>query len=289
MSASAEPLLLPPAPAGDGAAPARSWLLPVLGLAALAFLLLPYGGLVLTTPWTRLAPDAGDWAAVRTSVVETLAALALVVAGGTPLAWWLARRGRRGRVALDALLLLPLLTPPLAMGLLLAMAYGPYTIPGEAARALGIELTNTPAAFLLAQVYASAPYYILAARAAFEGVPREYEEIARTLGRAPAHVFWHVSLPLARRGIATGIALAWVRALGEFGIALIVAYYPQGIPVRLWVDLQDSGLGAVYPVLWVFFLIGLPLPLALGLWGRGSHDGSLEAGSGGNQEARHVA
>ena len=74
MSASAEPLLLPPAPGGAEAAPNRSWLLPLLGLAALGFLLLPYGGLVLTTPWARLAPDAGDWAAVRTSVVETLAA-----------------------------------------------------------------------------------------------------------------------------------------------------------------------------------------------------------------------
>lgn len=271
MSASTEPLLALPAPAPEDVARARSWLAPLLGLAALGFLLIPYGGLALTTPWARLAPDAGDWAAVRTSIVETLAALAVVVSGGTPLAWWLARRGRRGRAVLDALLLLPLLTPPLAMGLLLAMAYGPYSIPGQAAAALGIELTNTPAAFLLAQIYASAPYYVLAARAAFEAVPREHEEISRTLGRGPFHTFWHVSLPLARLGLATGIALAWVRALGEFGIALIVAYYPQGIPVRLWVDLQDSGLPAAYPVLWIFFVIGLPLPLALGLWARSRH------------------
>lgn len=275
MSASAEPLLAPPGPASGMAATdgprARSWLLPVLGLLALGFLLLPYAGLLFTTPWQRMAPDAGDWAAVRTSVVGTLLALALVVAGGTPLAWWMARRGRRGRALLDALVLVPLLTPPLAMGLLLAIAYGPYSAVGRAAGGLGLDLTNTPAAFLLAQVYASAPYYVLAARAAFEGVPREYEDIARTLGRGPWHSFWHVSLPLARLGLATGLALAWVRALGEFGIALIVAYYPQGIPVRLWVDLQDTGLSAVYPVLWVFFLIGLPLPLALGLWGRGRH------------------
>lgn len=277
MSMSAEPLLSAGPPAsgpglgGGGAAPAHSWTLPVLGLLALGFLLLPYAGLVLTTPWTRMAPDAGDWASVRTSVAGTLLALGLVVLGGTPLAWWMARRGRRGRALLDGLLLVPLLTPPLAMGLLLAMAYGPYSPIGRAAGGLGLDFSNTPAAFLLAQVYASAPYYVLAARAAFEGVPREYEDIARTLGRGPWHTFWHVSLPLARLGLATGMALAWVRALGEFGIALIIAYYPQGIPVRLWVDLQDTGLSAVYPVVWMFFLIGLPLPLALGLWGRGRH------------------
>ena len=277
MSGGTEPLLSVAAPGPRRSGPeaetgaGRSWTLPVLGLLALGFLLIPYAGLLITTPWQRIAPDPEDWAAVGTSVGGTLLALVLVVLGGTPLAWWMARRGRRGRALLDALLLVPLLTPPLAMGLLLAMAYGPYSAIGRAAGGLGLDLTNTPAAFLLAQVYASAPYYVLAARAAFEGVPREYEDIARTLGRGPWHGFWHVSLPLARLGLATGMALAWVRALGEFGIALIIAYYPQGIPVRLWVVLQDTGLSAVYPVLWVFFFIGLPLPLLLGLWGRGRH------------------
>ncbi|MDE2006772.1 MAG: ABC transporter permease subunit [Rhodospirillales bacterium] len=271
MTTAADPLLDVAAAPEDTPA-RRAPLLALAGLAALGFLLIPYAGLALTTDWARLAPEPGDWESVRVSAGETLAALALVLAGGTPLAWWLARRGPRLRPLLDALLLIPLLTPPLAMGLLLAMAYGPYSVPGAFARRLGIELTNTPAAFLLAQIYASAPYYVLAARAAFEGVPREFEDIARTLGRGAWHRFFHVSLPLARLGLATGLALAWVRALGEFGVALIVAYYPQGIPVRLWVDLQDSGLAAVYPLLWVLFAIGLPLPLALGLWARGHHE-----------------
>ncbi len=242
-----------------------------LGALALGFLLIPYAGLALTTDWGALAPSAGDWDAVATSVGATLAALALVVAGGTPLAWWLATRTPRLRVLLDALLLLTLLTPPLAMGLMLAIAYGPYSPIGRAAAHVGVELSNTPAAFLLAQIYAAAPYYVLAARGAFESVPAEYQDIARTLGRGPWYSFWHVSLPLARLGLATGLALAWVRALGAFGVALIIAYFPQGIPVRLWVDLQDSGLAAVYPLLWAFFLTGLPLPLLLGLWARGRH------------------
>lgn len=267
----AEPLLA----LGDGAheagSPSPLRLAAPAGMAALAFLLIPYLGLALTTNWRAIAPSAGDWQAVWTSVGATLAALVVVVVGGTPLARWLAVRRPRGRALLDALLLLTLLTPPLAMGLMLAIVYGPYSAIGAAAGHFGLELTNTPAAFLLAQIYASAPYYVLAARAAFESVPAEYPDIARTLGRGPWYSFWHVSLPLARLGLATGLALAWVRALGEFGVALIIAYFPQGIPVRLWVDLQDTGLSAVYPLLWVFFLIGLPLPLALGLWARGHH------------------
>ena len=75
-------------------------------------------------------------------------------------------------------------------------------------------------------------------------------------------------MPLARLVLAAGIALAWVRALGEFGIVLILAYHPQGIPVKLWVNLQDIGLAAVYPLLWVFFLVAMPLPLILGLASR---------------------
>jgi molybdate/tungstate transport system permease protein len=77
-----------------------------------------------------------------------------------------------------------------------------------------------------------------------------------------------VTVPLARLGIAVGLAIAWVRALGEFGIVLIVAYFPQGIPVKLWVNLQDIGLDAVYPLLWLFFLVALPLPLILGIVSR---------------------
>ena len=154
------------------------------------------------------------------------------------------------------------------MGILLTTLYGPYGPVGSVVARTGVELTNSAAAFVLAQFYGALPYYVVAARAAFEGVPRELEHIALTLGKSPWQTFWQVSMPLARLGLAAGIALAWVRALGEFGIVLILAYYPQGIPVKLWVNLQDIGLPAVYPLLWVFFLVAMPLPLLLGLASR---------------------
>ncbi len=237
-------------------------------LGALAFLILPFIGFVLATPWAHLHTAPGDFDALWVSVAYTFIALILIVLGGTPLAYSMARHDFRAKWLCEALILLPLLTPPLAMGILLTLFYGLYGWAGSAARTFSLELTNTPAAFVLAQVYAAAPYFIIAARSAFEGVDPELEQISLTLGRTPLQTFWRVTLPLARLGLAVGVALAWVRALGEFGIVLIIAYFPQGIPVKLWVNLQDIGLDAVFPLLWIFFLVALPLPLVFGIVSR---------------------
>lgn len=236
-----------------------------LGSLALLFLALPFAGLLLATDWLNFEFARGDGRAVAVSVGYSLVALVPVLGLGTPLAWWLARHRFRGQWLVDSVLLAALLTPPLAMGLLLAGIYGPYGSIGGLLERAGVLLTNSAPAFVLAQFYAALPYYVIAARAAFEGVPRELEQIALTLGHSPARAFFSVSLPLARLGLAAAVALAWVRALGEFGAVLVIAYYPQGIPVKLWVNLQNIGLSAVYPLLWVFFVVALPLPLLLGL------------------------
>lgn len=252
--------------AADGLPRART---PAL-IGALTVLLIagPFVGLAFATQWGSIAFAPGDAGSIGVSLGYSLFSLALIIALGTPLAWWLARQSFRGKWMLEAIILLALLTPPLAMGILLTTLFGPYGPVGELAARAGVEFTNSAPAFVLAQFYGALPYYVVAARAAFEGVPRELEHIALTLGKSPWQTFWRVSMPLARLGLAAGIALAWVRALGEFGIVLILAYYPQGIPVKLWVNLQDIGLDAVYPLLWAFFLVAMPLPLILGLASR---------------------
>jgi molybdate/tungstate transport system permease protein len=247
------------------AAETRGNLAPWFGGVALALLLAPFVGLILATDWQHLDFARGDGYAIVVSVGLSLLAFIPIIGLGTPLAWWLARHHFRGQWLIDALLLLALLTPPLAMGLLLAIMYGPYGPAGHLLRRAGLLLTNSAPAFIMAQFYAALPYYVIAARAAFENVPRDLEQLALTLGHSRSRCFFHVTLPLARLGLAAAVALAWVRALGEFGVVLIVAYYPQGIPVKLWVNLQNIGMQAVYPLLWIFFLVALPLPLALGL------------------------
>jgi molybdate/tungstate transport system permease protein len=253
-------------PSGDGLRRARTPAL--VGAFTLLLITGPFLGLGWATNWHDFHFAAGDTGAIGVSLGYSLIALVLIVALGTPLAWWLARHSFRGKWVLDTIILLALLTPPLAMGILLTILVGPYGPVGSLAVRAGVELTNSPAAFVLAQFYGALPYFVVAARAAFEGVPRDLEHISLTLGKSPWQTFWLVSMPLARLGLAAGIALAWVRALGEFGIVLILSYYPQGIPVKLWVNLQDIGLSAVYPLLWIFFLVAMPLPLILGLASR---------------------
>ncbi len=234
----------------------------------LAFLSVPLFGLLTGGDWRSagIAPD--DLRAIAVSLTGGAAALCLIALFGTPLAWYLARGSGRLAALAEALVLVPMLMPTLAIGILLAAFYGPAAPAGAALARAGIVLTNTPAAFVLAALYAALPTYVIAARAALGEVPAALEDVARTLGDAPPRVFLRVTLPLAQRGLAAALALAWVRAMGEFGIVLIIAYFPQGLPVRLWVDVQDDGVAAVFPLLAVFLLVALPLPLWLGLRAR---------------------
>lgn len=93
-------------------------------------------------------------------------------------------------------------------------------------------------------------------------LPVHFEDAGRTLGASPWQRFRRLSLPLAAPGLASAVALTWVRAMGEFGIVMIFACFPQGIPVKLYNHLQDHSVDAVQVLLWLLLLVTLPLPLA---------------------------
>jgi molybdate/tungstate transport system permease protein len=171
----------------------------------------------------------------------------IVVAIGTPMALYVARCAPRERIWWLAVLLISVLLPPLALGILLSLAFGAH-------------FANTPLAFVVTQVYASIGFYVLGAIAALETVPRSLEVQAGLLGHDPWSVFWRVTYPLARLGFAVALSLAWVRALTEFGAIIITAYYPAGMPVAIWTNLENFGLPAVMPLLIVFLATALPLP-----------------------------
>jgi molybdate/tungstate transport system permease protein len=214
----------------------------------------------------NLQPD--DLRAIVTSLLGGAAAVIVIAVFGTPLALYLARTSGRISAIAEAVVLIPMLMPSLALGILLVSFYGPATPAGAALARIGLVLTNTPAAFVLAALYSALPTYIVAARSALVEVPSELEQIARTLGDPPIRVFFRVTLPLAQRGLAAALALCWVRALGEFGVVLVIAYFPAGMPVRLWIDVQDIGIQAVFPLVAVFLVATLPFPLWLGLRAR---------------------
>ena len=159
------------------------------------------------------------WLSLRVSVTAT----ALTLVAGVPLAWLLARRRFPGRQVLEAAVVLPLVLPPTVLGYYLLLAVGRRGPIGRALAVAGLELAFTWGAAVLAASVGSIALVIKSAQAGFETVDPQLEQAARTLGRSEWAVFWRVTLPLAWRSVLAGTVLAFCRALGEFGITLMVA------------------------------------------------------------------
>lgn len=201
------------------------------------------------------------------SLLATAAATIVVVLAGTPLAWTLAR-GQSGVWRwMEVLLVVPLLTPPLVIGLLLIYLYGPYSFLGHLLEQVRMSATNTLLAVILAEIYEAAPYYVFAAQAAFSQVDPTVEQASLFLGVPPWQTWRRVTLPLAAPGLAVALSMAWARAIGAFGAVIVVAYYPHGLPVETWVALQERGLPQALPLALLLILVALPFPL-LTLWWR---------------------
>jgi molybdate/tungstate transport system permease protein len=226
---------------------------------------------VLLYPFTALFARIGPWqwgpdvrgpalASVRVSLLLTALAMVIIVLIGTPVAAYIARCRARERLVWQAVLLIPILLPPLALGILMTLAFGPYGSVGATLSRYGVEMTNSATAFVTTQVYVGMGYYVLGAVAALDAVPVILQKQAALLGLPPMKVFLRVTLPLSRLGLAVALSIAWVRAIGEFGAVVVTAYYPAGMPVQVWVNLQSFGLPAVMPLLVVFLAVALPLP-----------------------------
>ena len=200
------------------------------------------------------------------SVESGAITLGVLLVLGTPLAWKLARGSLPFPRVWEAGVLCSLLLPPLVIGLLLIFMVGPYTPIGELLGHVHLSATNTFLALVIAEVYESAPYYVLGAQAAFASVEPAIEEQAALLGDRPSRVARRVTLPLAAPGLAMALAVAWARAMGAFGAVVIIAYHPFGIPLQIWTTLQETGLPTALPFALVLLVVALPLPLAAYIW-----------------------
>jgi molybdate/tungstate transport system permease protein len=210
------------------------------------------------------APGALD--PLLVSLESGAVTLAVLLSLGTPLAWLLARGTLPFPRVWEAGVLCGLLLPPLVIGLLLIFMIGPYTFIGQLLGDLHLSTTNTFFALVVAQVYESAPYYVLGAQAAFSSVDPRLEQQAELLGDRPLRVFRRVTLPLAAPGLAMAMAVAWARAMGAFGAVIIIAYHPYGLPLQIYTTLQETGLATALPYALVLLVVALPLPLAAYIW-----------------------
>jgi molybdate transport system permease protein len=196
---------------------------------ALGFLTLPVLAIFLDTSpaalWSSLGEE-GALEALRLSLVCTTISVAIIIAVGTPAAWLLATRRFRGRALIVTLVELPLVLPPAVAGIGLLAALGPQGVLGGA---IGDALVLTTAGVVCALTFVSAPFYMRQAQAAFEAVDQTWLDASRTLGASEARTFARVAIPAAGSGLASGIALAWGRALGEFGATLMFAGSFRGV------------------------------------------------------------
>ena len=183
--------------------------------------------------------EPGLWDAVATSAEGATISTALIVASGVPLAHWLARSRSRGTAVVGALVQIPLALPPVMSGILLIYLVGPYTLVG---RLSGGRLTDSLAGVVLAQTFVAAPFLVIAAKSAFAGVDPVLDDLAATLGHRPLARFFRVDLPIAAAGIRAGMLLTWLRAVGEYGATVLLAYHPYTLPVFTYVQFSSSGI-----------------------------------------------
>ncbi|CAN5856974.1 ABC transporter permease [soil metagenome] len=241
-----------PSRAGDpvtGAATgALPWQLVLPSLLALGLLLLPVVGLLLRTPWTTLADRLGDPSVLETlrlSLLTATAATGCCLLLGTPLAWLLARTDIPGRRAVRALVLVPLVLPPVVGGVALLTAFGRQGFAGQwLDQVLGVRLPFTTPGVVVAQTFVSLPFLVLAVEGALRSADSRYDDLAATFGASRWQTFVRVTLPLALPGVASGAVLAWARALGEFGATITFAgSYPgttRTMPLAVYTALNSD-------------------------------------------------
>ncbi|MGA1362603.1 MAG: molybdate ABC transporter permease subunit [Ilumatobacteraceae bacterium] len=194
---------------------------------AALFVALPVLGIVVRMPWSDAGSILGSgtvraaaWLSLQTSLVAAVITTVL----GVPLAWVMSRAGGRTVTLVRSVVITPMLLPPVVAGIALLTVFGRRGIIGASLHDWwGVSIPFTRTAVVMAQVFVSLPFLVLAVESAFRQLDTGLEDAARTLGASPWRVFATVALPGARGAVGAGIALAWARSLGEFGASITFA------------------------------------------------------------------
>ena len=245
---------------------------PVAALAVIGalVLVLPVVALLVRAPWSDLAETltgVGAWTAFRLSIVVSLAATAIAVVLGVPLAWVLARVPFPGRGVVRAVVVLPIVLPPVVGGVGLLAALGRSGLFGRVLyEQVGVQLTFTTAGAIVAATFVSMPLVVLAVEAGLRSLDPGYEATAAALGGRPGYVLRRVTLPLVAPHLLAGAVLTWARALGEFGATITFAGNLPGrtqtLPLAVYEARQTDPDGAILLSL-VLVVLSVAVLLAL--------------------------
>ena len=237
-------------------------LLVLCSCTVLALIFLPLLEMVASPSWQDmkeaiLDPDVRGaiWLSIYASGCAALISLVL----GTPFAYLLARGDFKGKKLLESAIDLPIMIPHPVIGIAILTLTGAGKPVGQLLEWLGITIMGTTFGLVAVLTFVGLPFHINAAKSSFAAVPARLEKVSRSLGSGPAAAFFRITLPLAWRGILTGMIMCLARAISEFGAVVIVAYHPMTAPVMIYERFTAYGLKYSQPVAVWLILVSLAL------------------------------
>jgi molybdate/tungstate transport system permease protein len=211
------------------------------------------------------------WLSVYTAAVAALISFLF----GTPLAYLLARRNFFGKRLVESIIDLPIVIPHPVVGIAILSLLGRGHPLGQILDRFGVRILGSVAGIIVVLTFVGLPFYLNAAKAGFESVPRRLEKVSRSLGAGPAATFFRITFPLSWRHMLNGVIMCAARAVSEFGAVVIVAYHPMIAPVLMYERFTAYGLKYSQPVGVWLILVCLALFMVLRLLSlpaRGSDD-----------------
>ena len=248
--------------------PGFVWVGAALGL---AFLLLPLVGLVRRVAWLGLLGNLVEGPAseaLRLSLVTSVIATCFVVLLGLPLAWVLARIPFKGRSLVRALVMLPMVLPPVVGGVALLGAYGRSNglLGSTLYNLFGLQLTFSPLGVIVAEAFVALPFFVMAVESGLRSIEPKFEESAAVMGLSSTKRFSRVTLRLLAPALLAGTAVAWARALGEFGATITFAGNIEGrtqtTPLAVYL-LLESDPEAAYALSLVLLVVCVGVLVAM--------------------------
>ena len=242
---------------------------------ALLFLMLPLVGLLKRVAWSGVLGSVTSGPAseaLRLSLVTSIFATVIALVLGLPLAWVLARVEFAGRSILRALVMLPMVLPPVVGGVALLSAYGRSNglVGGLLYDLFGVQLTFSPLGVVTAEAFVALPFLVMAVESGLRSIDPRLEESAATMGSGPSERFRKVTLRLSAPSLIAGVAVAWARALGEFGATITFAGNIEGrtqtTPLAVYL-LLESDPEAAYALSFVLLAVCVAVLVAMrGSW-----------------------
>ncbi len=227
------------------------WFTLLMGSFLLLYILWPLSNMFLRADWSVVAAAATDrevLGALWRSIWTAAAATGIIALFGTPLAYFLARRNFKGKSVLEAIIDVPIMVPHTVAGIAVLMVISPRTPLGAFLENLGLQPVNSSFGIVLACIFVSIPFYVDPLKDAFASISPRLERVSQTLGASPSYTFFHITLPLAKRGIYSGLIMSWARSVSEFGAVVIIAYHPMVAPTLIYDRFATFGLKYSSPI-----------------------------------------